>query len=105
MKNRKAHNLAMRLKYEANKEYYNHRIATVCTMTPLFLEHFEELNEIMPEFFTNSVLKTIEQFSNSLYYHNSGTDLASVGDEQIANVEELRKFFVDSLSDTVQPKN
>ena len=46
--------------YIANKEYYNHRIATVMTMIPLFLEHFEELNEVMPQFFTTSVLKTIE---------------------------------------------
>jgi len=83
--------------YEANKDYYNHRIATVCTMTPLFLEHFEELNEVMPQFFTTNVLKTIEQFSNSLYYKQSNEDLGSVGDEQVANVEELRKFFTESL--------
>ena len=84
-------------KYEHNKDYFNHRIATIMTMTPLFLEHFEELNEIMPQFFTGNVLKTIEQFSNSLYYKQSNENLASVGDEQVANVEELRKFFADSL--------
>jgi hypothetical protein len=83
--------------YIASKEYYNHRIATIMTMTPLFLEHFEELNEVMPQFFTSGVLKTIEQFSNSLYYKQSQEDLCSVGDEQVANVEELRKFFSDSL--------
>jgi hypothetical protein len=83
--------------YIANKDYYNHRIATIMTMTPLFLEHFEELNEIMPQFFTTNVLKTIEQFSNSLYYKQSNENLASVGDEQVANVEELRKFFIKEL--------
>ena len=83
--------------YIANKDYYSHRIATIMTMTPLFLEHFEEMNKVMPQFFTNNVLKTIEQFSNSLYYKQSSEDLASVGDEQVANVEELRKFFTDSL--------
>lgn len=83
--------------YIANKEYYNHRIATIMTMTPLFLEHFEELNEVMPQFFTSSVLKTIEQFSNSLYYKQSNEDLASVGDEQINNTETLRKYFLNEL--------
>ena len=89
--------LKRQAEYEADKEYYNHRIATIMTMIPLFLEHFEELNEIMPHFFTTNVLKTIEQFSNSLYYKQSNEDLGSVGDEQVANVEELRKFFTDSL--------
>lgn len=83
--------------YIANKEYYNHRIATIMTMTPLFLEHFEELNEVMPQFFTSSVLKTIEQFSNSLYYKQSNEDLASVADEQVNNTEELRKYFLKEL--------
>jgi len=83
--------------YIANKEYYNHRIATIMTMTPLFLEHFEELNEVMPQFFTSSVLKTIEQFSNSLYWKQSNEDLASVGDEQVANTETLRKYFLNEL--------
>lgn len=85
------------IKYKQNEDYYNHRISTVCTMTPLFLEHFEELNEVIPEFFTSDVLKKIEQFSNSLYYKKSDVDLASVADEQISNVEELRKFFNESL--------
>jgi hypothetical protein len=94
---RKIDNLERKRLYEANKEYYNHRIAVVMTTTPLFLEHFEELNEIMPQFFTTNVLKTIEQFSNSLYYKQSNENLGSVADEQINNTEELRKFFIDSL--------
>jgi hypothetical protein len=84
-------------KYEHNKDYFNHRIATIMTMTPLFLEHFEELNEIMPQFFTSNVLKTIEQFSNSLYYKQSNENLGSVADEQINNTEELRKYFLNEL--------
>jgi hypothetical protein len=83
--------------YIANKEYYNHRIATIMTMTPLFLEHFEELNEVMPQFFTSSVLKTIEQFSNSLYYKQSQEDLGNVADEQVNNTETLRKYFLKEL--------
>ena len=83
--------------YIANKEYYNHRIATIMTMTPLLLEYFEDLNEPLPEFFTSSVLKTIEQFSNSLYYKQSNEDLGSVADEQINNTEELRKYFLNEL--------
>ena len=85
------------LEYRNNKDYYSHRIATIMTMTPLFLEHFEELNKVMPQFFTSNTLKTIEQFSNSLYYKQSNEDLGSVADEQINNTEELRKFFINSL--------
>jgi hypothetical protein len=84
-------------KYVSNLTYYHHRIATVMTMCPLFLEHYEELNEVLPEFFTTDLLKKLEMFSNSLYFKESHEDLGSVGDEQVSNVEELRKFFTDSL--------
>ena len=83
--------------YNDNQEFYNHRIAVVMTTIPLLLEYFEDLNEPLPEFFTTSVLKTIEQFSNSLYWKQSNEDLASVGDEQVANTEELRKYFLNEL--------
>ena len=84
-------------KYASNLAYYHHRIATTMTMCPLFLEHYEELNEVLPEFFTTDLLKKLEMFSNSLYYKESQEDLASVGDEQINNTEELRKFFIESF--------
>ena len=83
--------------YNDNQEFYNHRIAVVMTTIPLLLEYFEDLNEPLPEFFTTSVLKTIEQFSNSLYWKESNENLASVGDEQVANTETLRKYFLNEL--------
>lgn len=84
-------------KFEVRKEYYNHRIGTTMTIIPLLLEYFDDLNEVLPEFYTTDVLKKLEQFSNSLYYKQSSIDLIGVADEQISNVEELRKFFTDSL--------
>jgi hypothetical protein len=84
-------------KYSQNLNYYHHRIATVMTMCPLFIEHYEELNEVLPEFFTTDLLKKLEMFSNSLYYKESKEDLSSVADEQINNTEELRNFFINSL--------
>ena len=83
--------------YNDNQEFYNHRIAVVMTTIPLLLEYFEDLNEPLPEFFTTGVLKTIEQFSNSLYWKESKENLASVGDEQVANTETLRKYFLNEL--------
>jgi hypothetical protein len=84
-------------KYASNLAYYHYRIATIMTMTPLFIEHYEELNEVLPEFFTTDLLKKLEMFSNSLYYKESKEDLGGVADEQINNTKELRKFFTDSL--------
>lgn len=84
-------------KYVSNMAFYHHRIATIMTMCPLFLEHFEELNEIYPEFFTTDLLKKLEMFSNSLYYKESQEDLGFIADEQINNTEELRKFFIESF--------
>ena len=84
-------------KYVSNLAYYHHRIATIMTMTPLFMEHYEELNEVLPEFFTTDLLKKLEMFSNSLYYKESQEDLGSVADEQINNTEELREFFTESF--------
>ena len=85
-------------KYLQNLNYYHHRIATIMTMTPLFIEHYEELNEVLPEFFTTDLLKKLEMFSNSLYYKESQEDLGSVADEQINNTEELREFFNKSFN-------
>ena len=86
-------------KFESRKEYYNHRIGTTMTMIPLFLEYFEDLNEVIPEFYTTDVLKKLEQFSNSLYYKQSSVDLVGVANEQISNVEQLRKFFEENLNE------
>ena len=84
-------------KFETKKDYYNHIIGVTMTIIPLFLEYFEDLNEVIPEFYTSDVLKKLEQFSNSLYYKQSSVDLVDVADEQISNVEELRSFFINSL--------
>lgn len=86
-------------KFEARKDFYNHRIGTTMTIIPLFLEYFEDLNEVLPEFYTADVLKKLEQFSNSLYYKQSSVDLIGVADEQISNVEQLRKFFEENLNE------
>ena len=86
-------------KFEARKDFYNHRIGTTMTIIPLFLEYFEDLNEVIPEFYTTDVLKKLEQFSNSLYYKKSSVDLVGVANEQISNVEQLRKFFEENLNE------
>jgi hypothetical protein len=80
-----------------NQLHYNKLIAETMTMQPLFLENFEELNEVLPEFFTTDLLKKLEMFSNSLYYKQSDEDLAGVADEQIQNTKELREFFNKSF--------
>jgi hypothetical protein len=86
-----------KLKLINNQLHYNKLIAETMTMQPLFLENFEELNEVLPEFFTTDLLKKLEMFSNSLYYKQSDEDLSGVADEQIQNTKELREFFDKSF--------
>jgi len=88
--NKKYKTQARKLKLINNQLHYNKLIAETMTMQPLFLENFEELNEVLPEFFTTDLLKKLEMFSNSLYYKQSDEDLAGVADEQIQNTTELR---------------
>ena len=95
--NKKFKAQARKLKLINNQLHYNKLIAETMTMQPLFLENFEELNEVLPEFFTTDLLKKLEMFSNSLYYSQSGEDLASVADEQVQNTKELREFFDKSF--------
>lgn len=86
-----------KLKLINNQLHYNKLIAETMTMQPLFLENFEELNEVLPEFFTTDLLKKLEMFSNSLYYKQSDEDLSELADEQIQNTKELREFFDKSF--------
>jgi hypothetical protein len=97
LKSKIEHQIRQR-KFDVRKDFYNHRIGSTMTMIPLFLEYFEDLNEVIPEFYTMDVLKKLEQFSNSLYYKQSSVDLVDVADEQISNVEQLRKFFEENLN-------
>ena len=95
--NKKIKTQERKLKLINNQLHYNKLIAETMTMQPLFLENFEELNEVLPEFFTTDLLKKLEMFSNSLYYKQSDEDLSVVADEQIQNTKELREFFNKSF--------
>jgi hypothetical protein len=95
--NKKFKTQERKLKLINNQLHYNKLIAETMTMQPLFLENFEELNEVLPEFFTTDLLKKLEMFSNSLYYKQSDEDLSGVADEQIQNTKELREFFDKSF--------
>ncbi len=95
--NKKYKTQERKLKLINNQLHYNKLIAETMTMQPLFLENFEELNEVLPEFFTTDLLKKLEMFSNSLYYKQSDEDLSGLADEQIQNTKELRNFFNESF--------
>ena len=95
--NKKIKTQERKLKLINNQLHYNKLIAETMTMQPLFLENFEELNEVLPEFFTTDLLKKLEMFSNSLYYKQSDDDLAGVADEQVQNTKDLREFFNKSF--------
>ena len=95
--NKKFKTQERKLKLINNQLHYNKLIAETMTMQPLFLENFEELNDVLPEFFTTDLLKKLEMFSNSLYYKQSDQDLSGVADEQVQNTKELREFFNKSF--------
>ena len=83
--------------FAKNKDYYESLIAIVVTLTPLYLEYFEELNNVMPEFFTNDVVKVVEKNANSLYWKNSKEDKAELAQEHIDNLKEFRAITEQSF--------
>jgi hypothetical protein len=80
-----------------NKDYYESLIGIVVTWTPLFIEYFEELNNVMPEFFTNDVIKVLERNANSLYWKNSSEDKAELAQEHVDNLKEFRKITEETF--------
>ena len=85
------------LLYLNNKKFYDRLIAESMTMQPRFLENIEQLNKVLPEFYTNSLVKTFEMFGNSLYYSQSFQSQAEVADESIHNTKKLVEFFDESF--------
>jgi hypothetical protein len=83
--------------FAKNKEYYESLIGIVVTLTPLYLEYFEELNNVMPEFFTNDVIKVVERNANSLYWRNSKEDKAELAQEHVDNLKEFRAIIEQSF--------
>ena len=78
--------------YLADKKHYDKLIGIIVTWTPLFIEYYEELNSVMPEFFTNDVLKVLEKNANSLYYKNSNEDKDQLAQEHTDNLKEFRNI-------------
>ena len=83
--------------FAKNKDYYESLIGIVVTLTPLYLEYFEELNSVMPEFFTNDVVKVVEKNANSLYWKNSKEDKAELAQEHTDNLKECRLILEQSF--------
>ena len=83
--------------FAKNKEYYESLIGIVVTLTPLYIEYYEELNNVMPEFFTNDVIKVLERNANSLYWKNSKEDKAELAQEHVDNLKECRSILEESF--------
>ena len=83
--------------FAKNKDYYESLIGIIVTWTPLYLEYYEELNNVMPEFFTNDVIKVLERNANSLYWKNSIEDKLELAQEHVDNLNEFRKITEQSF--------
>jgi len=83
--------------FAKNKDYYDSLMGIIVTWTPLYLEYFEELNNVMPEFFTNDVIKVVERNANSLYWKNSKEDKAGLAQEHVDNLKEFRSIIEQSF--------
>ena len=83
--------------FAKNKDYYESLIGIIVTWTPLYLEYFEELNNVMPEFFTTDVVKVVEKNANSLYWKNSKEDTSDLAQEHTDNLSEFRKITEQSF--------
>lgn len=84
--------------FAKNKDYYDSLMGIIVTWTPLYLEYFEELNNVMPEFFTNDVIKVVERNANSLYWKNSKEDKAGLAQEHVDNLKEFRAIIEQSFN-------
>ena len=78
--------------YLSDKNHYDKLIGIIVTWIPLFVEYYEELNSVMPEFFTNDVIKVLEKNANSLYYKNSDEDKDQLAQEHTDNLKEFRSI-------------
>jgi len=78
--------------YLADKKHYDKLIGIIVTWTPLFVEYYEELNSVMPEFFTNDVIKVLERNANSLYWKNNEEDKDQLAQEHTDNLKEFRNI-------------
>jgi hypothetical protein len=78
--------------YLSDKKHYDKLIGIIVTWTPLFIEYYEELNSVMPEFFTNDVIKVLERNANSLYWKNNEEDKDQLAQEHTDNLKEFRNI-------------
>ena len=76
--------------YLSDKKHYDKLIGIIVTWIPLFVEYYEELNSVMPEFFTNDVIKVLERNANSLYWKNNEEDKDQLAQEHTDNLKEFR---------------
>ena len=76
--------------YLSDKNHYDKLIGIIVTWIPLFVEYYEELNSVMPEFFTNDVIKVLERNANSLYWKNNEEDKDQLAQEHTDNLKEFR---------------
>ena len=95
--NKKFTEQEQKLLYLNNKKYYDRLMAESMIMAPRLRDNYEVLNKVFPRFFTTDLLKKLEMFCNSVYYSQSGENLADVADEQIYNEKKLVEFFDKSF--------
>ena len=95
--NKKLTEQEQKLLYLNDKKFYDRLIAETMAMTPRLRDNYESLNKVFPRFFTTDLLKKLEMFCNSVYYSQSGENLADVADEQIYNEKKLVEFFDKSF--------
>jgi hypothetical protein len=95
--NKKLTEQEQKLLYLNNKKFYDRLMAESMAMAPRLRDNYELLNKVFPKFYTTDLLKKLDMFCNSLYYSQSGENLADVADEEIYNVKKLVEFFDKSF--------
>jgi hypothetical protein len=91
MNKRTLEKIARLEKYRANEDEYNKMMAIVVGVAPVLAEFLEDLNEVLPEFFSKAPAKALNDMVNKMYYMKSEVSRGELADEHNAITEWFRK--------------
>ena len=90
--NKRQHDKIKRLEeYTKHENEYNKKMAIVVGVAPVIAEFLEDLNEVLPEFFSKAPAKALDDMINKMYYMKSDVNKGELADEHNAITEWFRK--------------
>ena len=94
---RKHQRIALQTKLLQNKADYDVKACVIAGCLPIFLEFFEDLNEVFPSHYTKEWISATSKHLNSIYYKCPEEERSTVADQQIAISEGFRKWISENF--------